>query len=200
MKTFFLNLLNRLYSLAGLRQLENIQASSADPNKEISELISDLDDVCKNFSFIPDEEKKKILHKAVITDPKITSLNAAFVYRHLAANADRFFTQQHHQPDNKPQPEPLTGEARAQKLREWQEEINKILHKDEVNKILQESRGNILPGGQEPTPKHRSTTPEEHAARELHNQWIRENYDKYGNKLETYQDENLWMRNRTQQS
>lgn len=199
MNKFFLDLLNNLHNLHGLRQVETIYATSDDPKKTIDDLIDTLTDVCKNFSFIPDGEKKKILHKAVITDAKMTSLNAAFVYQHLAANADRYFMQEHHQPEKKPQPEPLTGEARQERLRQWKAEVEKMANAvtPDYNRISTALREH-LPGGKEPTPPHRSTTPEEHAARELHNLWIRENFDKYGNKLSNYQDESVWLKNRTQ--
>lgn len=192
MKDFFLNLLNRLYSLAGLRQLENIQATSADPKKEIADLLSELDDVCKKFSFIPDDEKKKILHNAVITDPKITSLNAAFVYRHLAAHSDRFFMQEHHKRLHKPEAEPLTGEARQEKLRQWAASLGEFKRQA----VEKENLRDRLPGTPPEGEVYRPPTPEDLAKRELHNQWIRENYDVYGNKRANYQDETTWLKSR----
>lgn len=101
MRQFFLDLLNNLDKLAGLRQAEKIYASHDDPaeaKKEISQLITVLVSVADQFTTIPEEHKQRIIRNAVMTDPEFTSLNARIVYKWLNGQKDKFYKELAHQP------------------------------------------------------------------------------------------------------
>lgn len=123
MREFFLNLLNNLDKLAGLKQLDKIYAIHGEDlegaKKEINILLTVLCDVSKQFPFIPEYEQQKIISHAVISDPEFMSLNGSIIYKWLAKNKDRFFKESHHIENDQAKGEPLTGEARAAKLDEW---------------------------------------------------------------------------------
>lgn len=122
MREFFLNLLNNLDKLAGLKQLEKIYAAHGEDEvsakEEINDLLNVLVRVSSQFPFIPRHEQEKIITQAVITDD-FPSLNAHVVYTWLAKHKDKYFKESHHLEKNEVTSEPLTGEARQAKLQEW---------------------------------------------------------------------------------
>lgn len=121
MREFYLNLLNNLDKLAGLKQLDKIYASHGENREaaktEIRNLLEILCRVSSMFPYIPEDEQMKIINLAVLTE-EFPTLNGNTVYKWLARHKDKFFKEIHHQ-ETQPQAEPLTGEARAAKLDEW---------------------------------------------------------------------------------
>lgn len=195
MRAFFLDLLNNLDKLAGLRQLENIQASSADPKAEINELLSVLVNTANMFSYIPEQDQKNIIYSMVITDPEFKGLNARMIYKCLSQNKDRYFRESQHIQEKQPEDwQPLTGEARLARLKEWQQALAPMMERVNSAGGASEKRRVIL--GQEHIERvaHHSTPPEEVERILLHNQWIRENIHPITQKpLPGYMAEEQWL-------
>lgn len=120
MRAYFLDLLNNLDKLAGLRQVEKILSSSPNPKAEINELIDVLVKVSEQFGYIPEQDQKNIISAAVITDAEFNSLNARIVYKWLALHKDKYFKEAAHIQESQKDWVPLTGEARMAKLKEWE--------------------------------------------------------------------------------
>lgn len=125
MRDFFLNLLNNLDKLAGLKQLDKIYAIHGDDERgrkaEINMLLDVLCRVSSQFPFIPNHEQEKIITQAVISKD-FPSLNANVVWHWLNEHKDKYFKESHHVPKEQVA-EPLTGEARKAKLDEWMKSL-----------------------------------------------------------------------------
>jgi hypothetical protein len=125
MRDFFLNLLNNLDKLAGLKQLDKIYAIHGDDTgsakKEINMLLDVLCRVSSQFPFIPEHEQEKIITQAVISKD-FPNLNANVVWHWLNEHKDKYFKESHHVPKEQVA-EPLTGEARAKWLAEWNKSL-----------------------------------------------------------------------------
>lgn len=123
MKEYFLDLLNNLDKLAGLRQVEKIMASSPNAKAEINELLEVLVRVSEQFPYIPMQDQKNIISAAVVTDGDFTSLNARIVYKWLAIHKDKYFKEAAHIQQKDENWVPLTGEARMARLKEWEKSL-----------------------------------------------------------------------------
>lgn len=125
MREFFLNLLENLDKLAGLRQLEKIYAAHGEDlesaRNEIKVLLDVLCRVSKQFPEIPEDDQQKIITQAVISTSReeFTSLNGNVLWGWLNKQKPRYFKQSHHQEVEEKKAEPLTGEARQKALEKW---------------------------------------------------------------------------------
>lgn len=121
MRDFFLNLLNNLDKLAGLKQLDKIYAIHGDDTgsakKEINMLLDVLCRVSSQFPFIPEVDQEKIILQAVVSK-EFPNLNANVVWHWLNEHKDKYFKESHHVPKEQTA-EPLTGEARQAALDKW---------------------------------------------------------------------------------
>lgn len=195
MKQFFLDLLSNLDKLAGLRQIEKIYAQHADQGeakKEINTLLTILVNICAQFPYIPEEEKKRIIQQAVVTDPEFNSLNARIVYKWLAVQKDKYYKEisaiENPIPENY---EIVTGEKREEYLNQWlkalepmQERINPVSKKEVL--ILGKERQ----GKTEYVPTMSAEDLDAHAK---HLAYLRANYEaRSGNKLEGWMPEDQW--------
>jgi hypothetical protein len=121
MRDFFLNLLNNLDKLAGLKQLDKIYAVHGNDilgaKKEIKILLDVLCNVSNQFPFIPEDDQQKIITQAVISE-EFHSLNGNTLYKWLARHKDKYYREAHHEKKEETA-EPLTGEARAAALKKW---------------------------------------------------------------------------------
>lgn len=124
MKEYFLELLQNLDKLCGLKQYEKLYQSE-NRNQEITTLLDILCRVTDMFAYIPDASKKKIISEAVITDLEFQGLNARIVYKWLNLKKDTYFQEIAHIPSGNDS-EPLTGDARDARLKEWQEALNRL--------------------------------------------------------------------------
>jgi hypothetical protein len=119
MKQFFLDLLNQLDKLTGIKQMDKLM-NTEDPEKEVDELLTILVKTCEVFKLIPETDQKSIISHCVVSDGEFIGLNAKIVYKWLNAQKDRYFKEAAHIPSepthNKP---PLEGEARQKALNEW---------------------------------------------------------------------------------
>jgi hypothetical protein len=116
MREYFLDLLQELDKLTGIKQWDRVQHDL----EELNNLLDILVRTSQTFPLIPTDAQKSILSHAVISDGDFIGLNAKFVYKSLAAHKDRYFKEAAHIPSepthNKP---PLEGEARQKALSEW---------------------------------------------------------------------------------
>jgi FMN-dependent NADH-azoreductase len=201
MREFFLNLLNNLDKLAGLKQLDKIYAVHGEDlesaKSEINMLLRVLENVSKQFPFIPNHEQEKIINQAVVSE-QFNSLNGNTVYHWLAKHKDKYFKESHHVPEQ-PTAEPLTGEARKAKLDEWLKSLanteqliigNKMSRKEievEGKEWVSEIDRKSVSAG------YKKTSEEELIEKDLHIQYIRENYDPYtGRPKPTWISESEW--------
>ena len=89
-------------------------------------------------------------------------------------------------------PDALEGEARLQKLKEWKELVSKAEVKAPpklTSEQIKEEGGWIA----KKVPAYPSTSPAEVTKRILHLEYIKANYDKDGNPLPDWMDENIWL-------
>lgn len=198
MRRFFLELLNNLHLLTGLRQLEKMLNSTASVNEgkeEVNQLIEMMMKVSQQFAYIPEQDQKNIISNAVITDSEFTGLNARVIYKWLALHKDKYFKEsQHIQQKPEEDWQPLTGEARLARLKEWEQALAPMMQRVNTTDRVAQKEKMIL--GHERTEKiiHHSTPAEEVEKRLLHNQWIGENYDiKTGKPLDTWMAEEQWL-------
>lgn len=196
MRAYFLDLLNNLDKLAGLRQVEKIMNSSPNPKAEINELIAVLVRVSEQFPYIPMQDQKNIISAAVITDPEFNSLNARIVYKWLAIHKDKFFKEAAHiQQQAEENWVPLTGEARMARLKEWEKSLEgfedhqlngKFVPYADVREIEKNDNRYIPPSA------------EEVESYRLHMEWVRENFDpRTGKPLPTWISEVEWLKLKT---
>lgn len=194
MKQFFLDLLSNLDKLAGLRQIEKIYAQHSDQSeakKEINMLLTILVNICAQFPYIPEEEKKRIIQQAVVTDPEFNSLNARIVYKWLASQKDKYYKEisamESPAPENY---EVVTGEKREEYLNQWLAALQPMM--DRVNPV---SKKEILILGKERQGKtdYVPMSASEVMAYEKHLDYIIANYDaRTGKELECWMPENQW--------
>jgi hypothetical protein len=135
MREYFLDLLNDLDKLAGLKQLDKIYAAAGDDRgaaiTEINRLLNVLCKVSEMFPLIPEADQQKIITQAVTTeDPKeYHSLNGNIVYKWLARHKDKYSQVAKAEPE-KPAGPPLTGEARMAQIKKFLDELAKV---DDLN-------------------------------------------------------------------
>lgn len=209
MKEFFWNLLNNLDKMAGLKQLDKIYAAHGEDKegakKEIKMLLDVLCNVSSQFQFISEVEQQKIITQSVISED-FPSLNGNTVYKWLARHKDKYFKESHHMQEDKPGAEPLTGEARQAKLKEWLAALanteQMLIAKATDQELSIETRkqaGNLewLRNRPKEVRSYRAPTRQELEARELHLQWIAENFDtRTGAKLPSWLPEEEWLKQR----
>lgn len=198
MREYFLDLLNNLDTLAGLRQLEKIYAAAGDDRgaaiTEINKLLTALENVSKLFPYIPEAEQQKIINLAVISE-EFPNLNANLVYRWLNRHRDKYFKESHHVKQEQEAP-PVTGEAKQKWIDKWMQEVDKIgksapvvMERDAKMEWLRKRPVEMQEQGYTPP------TEEEVRSRELHIRYIRENYDPYtGKQKEGWISEEEWLK------
>ncbi len=147
MKQFFLDILNNLDKLAGLRQIEKIYSQHTDQNAakaEINALLTVLDNVCQQFPYIPDDEKKRLINHAVITDSEFTSLNARIVYKWLSVHKDKYYKEAAHIEDIDPdwKPVPKDSPAYQEYLNQWLAALKPM--EERLNVTAEKSERKIL--------------------------------------------------------
>jgi hypothetical protein len=178
MREYFLNLLQHIDKLAGLKQYEKL-CQMPDFKSQINTLLDILCRVCDQFPFIPEEDKKAIINDAVIADQEFIGLNAKIIYKWLSVKKE-FYTKPSGEPEISP--EALTGEAREKRLQEWLTAINGM----EMVQTKVDPFGNIKAiqpeDGITYTPK-----PVNLYEKQRHLDYVQDNYDaKTGKELPTW--------------
>jgi hypothetical protein len=199
MRLFFLELLNNLHLLTGLRQLDKMLSGSptaSEGKEEINQLIDVMVRVAQQFPYIPEQDQKNIISNAVITDQEFTGLNARVIYKWLALHKDKYFKESQHVQEMPTEDwQPLTGDARLARLKEWEQALAPMMERANTTDRVALKEKMIL--GHERTEKviHHSTPAEEVEKRLLHNKWIGENHDpKTGKPLDTWKSEEDWLK------
>jgi hypothetical protein len=120
MREYFLDLLQELDKLTGIKQWDRVQHDL----EELNNLLDILVRTSQTFPLIPTDAQKSILSHAVISDGDFIGLNAKFVYKSLAAHKDRYFKEAAHIPSEvDPDWKPVEGEKRAEWLKKWNESL-----------------------------------------------------------------------------
>lgn len=191
MREFFYNLLQNLDKLTGMKQYEKLMQMD-NYKQEINSLLDILCRVTDQFTYIPEEDKKRIIQDAVIADQEFIGLNAKIVSKWLNQKKDIFFKELAHQEG--PEFEPLTGEERQKRLDEWQQAFNSI----EVN-FTSEKPYKIIREQWKP----KEGTPIYQPARDTsilanhqrHLDWVKANYDaRTAKPLDNWMPEEEWIR------
>ena len=188
MRDFFLQLMKDLKSLTGLLQYEKIAAipDRAQAQAELDAVLVPMINICRNFAFIPDSEKQRIIKASILKDPEFIGLNARKVYQYLNAVSERYFQESHHLEANGTHSQrgvslEECSQETQKKVNEfmanlatglqtqvavgWQKEIQTIKREDEERLKGRKAIGYTPP------------TQEQIAAMGRHLQYIRENYD-----------------------
>lgn len=195
MKEFFLNLLNNLDKLAGLRQIENIYAAHGDANearKEINTLLDVLVNMCAQFTYIPEAEQKKIINHCVITDPEFKNLNARIVYKWLNAQKDKYYKELAHQETQQEKdwvPVPKDSPAYDEYCKQWLAALKPM--EERINVASKEV--NLLGKPREGRTDYTPLPENEVTRREKHIRYLKANYDsRTREKLLNYLSEEEW--------
>lgn len=191
MRDYFLNLLQNLDKLTGMKQYEKL-LQMPDYKSEINHLLDILCRVCDQFPFIPDDDKGRIISDAVIADQDFIGLNAKIIFKWLNLKKQSYFKEMAHQ-ESEPSAPPLEGEALEKRLAEWQESLAK-LQTNYVQRvdIYQTVREQWQPkeGTEKYTPRNDGFVSEH----QRHLDWIKANFDaRTGKPLPTWVPEDKWQ-------
>lgn len=193
MRQFFLDLLQELQKLTGIKQFENMNLESSKGKEDLNELLTILCNTCEMFPLIPKDAQKSILRHAVISDGDFIGLNAKFVYKSLQAHRDRYFKEAAHIPDEvDPNWKPVGGEERAKWLKEWEKSLAGFDEKSTQSHV-QELVAKLPP--KEKGISYPSTSAEKVLATELHLQYLRE-MSATGLPREQWEKEESWLKSK----
>jgi hypothetical protein len=173
MKEFFLELLQDLQKLTGIRQFDNLHTDTKQGMEELNELLAILIRTCEMFPLIPKDAQKSILRHAVISDGDFIGLNAKWVYKSLQAQRDRFFKEAAHIPSEVPPDwKPVEGEARQEWLNRWAQSLSGFTEKTETKSHVRLFEESLPP--KEKGIVYPSTSAEQVIRTELHIDYLRE--------------------------
>lgn len=204
MREFLKYKLENLHVLTGFRQYFKLSdAVDADGNpdgeRQIRVLIDGMVLACAQFPMIPDHAKERIIETSMISDQDYTELSARVVFRWLNAHRDRYVKVGESFDETKRIEYTEEESARIDAMiTKWKMDLagaNREIFKgiEEDMKQIQQEDKERQEGKKAAT--HRGWTAEDEAKRELHNRWIRENFDKIsGKKLETWLPEDEWLK------
>lgn len=195
MKEFFLELLNNLDKLAGLRQLENIYKAHSDQDAALSEINTLMDllvNISLKFPYIPEQAQRDIITHNVVTDPEFTSLNARIVYKWLNAQKDKYYKELAHIPTVETETvEIVTGQKRDEYYEQWLKALAPI--QDRINTTSTKREVLILGHERQGPTDYTPLSEDDVTRREKHLRYIKENFDaKTGKKLPDWIEETKW--------
>lgn len=186
MRDFFKSELKTLKAKTGLNQWENISAMD-NPEQEFKILFDSLELVCAEFTYIPDNDKKRIVQENIIRDQEFKGLNARIVWKWLNANKDKYYKELAHQQADQIAP-PLVGEERQKRIAEYLE----VLAKVQVQTTMPTSRFKEVkeqwkaPEGEQ----YKPLSKEDVALKEFHLEYLQ---SQVGKKPSEFDDEMEWM-------
>jgi len=202
MRQFFFTLLNNLYKMAGLRQLEKIYEEfpdKKDHTREINALIDELCKVCGMFSYIPEMDMQNIIRDKIYSDPKFIGLNGKILFNWFDIVKGPYYSrfideQSKKEQTEKVNAEPLTGEARAKAIKEWQAALNKIGHPEKIDNAGSKLK-NKFEQLADNTEKYRPPSDDYFFERQMHVEWIKANFHPVTKeKLPGYVPEKEWIK------
>lgn len=190
--------------MAGLRQLEKIYEefpNEQDHKREINSLLDELCKVCGKFSYIPEMDMQNIIRDNILSDTSFYGLNAKKIYEWFDKVKGPYHARYMDEQSKKEQPEvvnaePLTGEAKEAKIKEWLAAVNKILPPEKLENSGSKLRENLY-AGVEQTERIAYNKPslEELEERERHHAWIVANFDpKTAKPLPEFMEEEQWLK------
>ena len=175
MRDYFMELLNNLDKLTGLRQLEKISAMP-NPKKEINDLLDILCRTCDQFGYIPDADKQRIISGNVVADAEFIGLNAKILFKWFSQTKGFYHKELAHEEDSVlADYKPLEGEDREEWLKRWHESL-----KGFDSEKAPTGGGTRLKAALEELPKgeYRPPAPLEYLdSHHLHLQWMKECFD-----------------------
>lgn len=189
MRDFFLNLLQNLDKLTGMKQYEKL-LQMPDYKHEINTLLDILCRVTDQFPYIPEEDKKRIIQDATIADGEFIGLNAKIIYKWLSAKRDLYIRES--KDEVVIHPEALTGEAMQKRLDEWKQSVDRLqtVATTRVD-IYQTVREQWKP--KEGTELYKPTDPGLVFNHQRHLAYLKANYDaKTGKELPNWISEDEW--------
>ncbi len=110
MRTFYKQILSRTYEIFGVNQLEKMD------DDQITYLLDGLERMSAVYSYIPDEEKKNIINKRLITDKDFRNINIRLISGWFDQDGKIFFKDTSSYQEPEITAEPLTGEAREKAI------------------------------------------------------------------------------------
>lgn len=192
MKEFFRNQLEKLFNRTGFRQLENMmqkpgvaEDGEAFWEKDVRELIMFMVEECSKppFDCVSDTVKMRVIAKAVVDEEKFTGLNARFVRKALNAwwkdNGERVLEKLNKTTFEKAELTPEQDEKVNTMLYSYIQRLRAPMQVPKMKPNEIEKKGAEWQSGieQKAVSKGYQSMPlEEIKARELHLQWIKENY------------------------
>lgn len=198
MRQFFFDILNNLYKMAGLRQLEKIYEEFPDKKDHIREINALLDELCKvcgMFSYIPEIDIQNIIRDKIYSDPKFIGLNGKILFNWFDSVKGPYFARSIEQVKIPEDYKPLTGEAREKMIDLFLKSVMAIAPPEKAEFKGTQLR-NSLPAVPETENKYYYQPPslEEIEARERHTAWIRANFNYLtGEKNDDFVPEKEWI-------
>lgn len=119
MRDFYRGIINNLYIYCGNRQVEKME------DADITALLNILENVSKRFSYIPEEEQKKIILHCLETDTTYMNINVRLISNWLMLNGKKWFKEEAHVP-HESNAEPVEGEARDKWIQTYLEALAKV--------------------------------------------------------------------------
>lgn len=132
MKKFFLECLRDLEDLTGIRQLFFLQ-SDVDGARRRDILIDGMVLKSKEFSYIPEEEQKRIIRKMMVEDQNYDALNARIIHKWLDMHKTGFIVDNKFDLKLTPAEELPSDEVVAKYVKQFEENMLKIGKPKAVN-------------------------------------------------------------------
>lgn len=206
MRDFFKQELKTLKAKTGLNQYENISAL-VDSDFQFKILLDSLVLACNEFAYIPDEDKKRIIQKSIMTSTEFTGLNSRVVWGWLNNNKEHYWSvEQTRQAANSQ--DLITFDQLSPDLKKQINDFKMSLMNgsiqsvpevtdQELKKLEFEDKQRVNP---QSYAKDYLPTPEQDIeARRLHFEWIKSNFHPITReKLEGYMDEDEWIKMKQQ--
>ena len=120
MRDFYRGIISNLYIYCGNRQAEKME------DDDITVLLNLLENVSKRFSYIPEEEQKKIILQCLETDTTYQNINVRLISNWLMLNGKKWFKEEAHQEREEIEGEIVTGEARDKWIQTYLETVAKV--------------------------------------------------------------------------
>lgn len=148
MRDFFKQELKTLHLKTGLQQYFKLQEME-NWEKQFEILLNALEFACKEFPYIPDEAKQKIISDNIIKDQGYTSLNSRVVWGWLNGNKNVYWEGQSdfHEITREPAP-PEVANKYIEELLSNISKIGKVTQPVDLNKAHRD-RGDTLVTGKE---------------------------------------------------
>ena len=206
MREFFKKELTTLYAKYQLKQYETLSGMVDEKGKKvgpemITALLNELERVCDRFPFIPDQAKKNIVMDQMSTDPEFMGLNGRILHKWFDLNKSIYWTQEQSKKEEPISP-PVDFTDLPEKLQNEIEAFKRSLldskgiknvpgvTEKEIDGIRKEDNDRIKPKsyskGYTPPPA------EVIEDKEIHLEYIRQNYDIFGERKEGWMSEEQW--------